>query len=150
MGVVRTGESAYDKELNKWDTPQRQGGMRPDTYQPFPAMLYKAHQKDNGQWSVNDPFDENWSRRCQMIVRDDTELRRQMEQGWRQSPSDALEYAERLQRAIADAAAERHYADQRLSDSARREASAADAATNDHVPDIAAPKKRGRPAKVSS
>lgn len=150
MGVVRTGESAYDKELNKWDTPQRQGGMRPDTYQPFPAMLYKAHQKDNGQWSVNDPFDENWSRRCQMIVRDDTELRRQMEQGWRQSPSDALEYAERLQRAIADAAAERHYADQRLSDSARREAAAADAATNDHVPDIAAPKKRGRPAKVSS
>lgn len=150
MGVVRTGESAYDKELNKWDTPQRQGGMRPDTYQPFPAMLYKAHQKDNGQWSVNDPFDENWSRRCQMIVRDDTELRRQMEQGWRQSPSDALEYADRLQRAIADAAAERHYADQRLSDSARREAAAADAATNDHVPDIAAPKKRGRPAKVSS
>ena len=150
MGVVRTGESAYDKELNRWDTPQRQGGMRPDTYQPFPAMLYKAHQKDNGQWSVNDPFDENWSRRCQMIVRDDTELRRQMEQGWRQSPSDALEYAERLQRAIADAAAERHYADQRLSDSARREAAAADAATNDHVPDIAAPKKRGRPAKVSS
>lgn len=150
MGVVRTGESAYDKELNKWDTPQRQGGMRPDTFQPFPAMLYKAHQKDNGQWSVNDPFDENWSRRCQMIVRDDTELRRQMEQGWRQSPSDALEYADRLQRAIADAAAERHYADQRLSDSARREAAAADAATNDHVPDIAAPKKRGRPAKVSS
>jgi len=150
MGVVRTGESAYDKELNRWDTPQRQGGMRPDTYQPFPAMLYKAHQKDNGQWSVNDPFDDNWSRRCQMIVRDDTELRRQMEQGWRQSPSDALEYAERLQRAIADAAAERHYADQRLSDSARREAAAADAATNDHVPDIAAPKKRGRPAKVSS
>jgi hypothetical protein len=149
MGVVRTGESAYDKEMDKWDTPQRQGGMRPDTFQAFPAMLYKAHQRDNGQWAVNDPFDENWSRRCHMIVRDERELRQQLDNGWRPTPQEALEYANRFQQAIADAAAERHFADQRLSEKARREAAAADAETNDHVPEIAAPKKRGRPAKVT-
>ena len=147
MGVVRTGESSYDKELNKWDTPQRQGGMRPDTFQAFPSMLYKAHQRDNGQWAVHDALDENWSRRCQLIVRDDAELRRSLEQGWRATPQEALAYADRFQQAIADAAAERHFADQRLSELARREAAAADAATNDHVPDVPAPKKRGRPAK---
>lgn len=148
MGVVRTGESAYDKEMDKWDAPKRLGGMKPDGYEAFPAMLYKAHQMDNGKWAVNDPFDENWSRRCQTIVRDDRELRTHLEQGWRQSPKDALDFAERLQQDIADAAAERHYADQRLSEKARREAAEVDASTNDHVPDIAAPKKRGRPGKA--
>lgn len=147
MGVVRTGESSYDKEMDKWDTPRRLGGMKPDGYEAFPAMLYKAFQLDNGKWAVNDPFDENWSRRCQMIVRDDRELRMQMDQGWRQTPADALAYAERLEEEIANAAAERHYADQRLSDKARREAADVDASTNEHVPDIAAPKKRGRPTK---
>jgi len=144
MGVVRTGESAYDKEFVKWDTPQSQGGMKPDTFQPFPAMLYKAHQRDNGQWAVSDPFDENWIRRCYLIVRDDAEMRRHLDNGWRPTPAEALAYAERHQRAIADAAAERHYADQRLSESAQREAAAADAATNDHVPDVPAPKRRAR------
>jgi len=144
MGVVRTGESAYDKELMKWDTPQSQGGMKPDTFQPFPTMVYKAHQRDNGQWAVSDPFDENWSRRCYVIVRDDAEMRRHLDNGWRHTPAEALEYAERHQRAIADAAAERHFADQRLSEKARREADAADAASNEHVPDVPAPKKRAR------
>lgn len=149
VGVVRTGESAYDRELEKWDRPRSQGGMRPDTFEAFPSMMYKAHQKANGQWAVNDPFDEGWGRRCQTIVRNDAEHRQHLEMGWRSSPADALELAERRQRDIADAAAERHFADQRLSEAARREAAQADAETNDHVPDIAAPKKRGRPAKTS-
>lgn len=147
MGVVRTGESSFDKEMDKWDTPRRLGGMKPDGYEPFPQMLYKAHQLENGKWAVNDPYDENWSKRCQVIVRDERELTRQLEQGWRPSPTEAVDYAERVQEEIANAAAERHYADQRLSDKARREAAAIDAESNEHIPDIAAPKKRGRPAK---
>lgn len=156
MGIVRTGESTYDKEMAKWDTPRSLGGMRPDGYEPFPKIVYKAHQADNGKWvcSLSVWSDEDraaaeaWQRRCQRLVQSEGDYRAALNDGWRDTPVDAEAYAQKIQTEIADAAAERHYRDARMSEKAQREAAAADAASDAHVPDIPAAKKRGgRPRK---
>jgi uncharacterized protein YdiU (UPF0061 family) len=155
MGIVRTGESTYDKEMAKWDLPRSLGGMRPDGYEPFPKMVYKAAQQDNGKWTCSlqvwsddeRPAAEAWLRRCQKLVRSDAEYRDALNDGWRDSEPEAVEHAHKVQTAIADAAAERHFRDARMSEKAQREAAAADAASEAHVPEIPVASKRGRPRK---
>lgn len=156
MGIVRTGESTYDKEVAKWDLPRSLGGMRPDGYEPFPKMVYRAQQADNGKWTCSlqvfseddRPAAEAWLRRCQKLVRSDAEYREALNDGWRDSEPDAIRHADDVQRKIADAAAERHFHDARMSEKAQREAAAADAASDTHLPEIPETKKRGgRPRK---
>lgn len=170
MGVVRTGDSEYDKEIAKWDTPRRQGGYRPDGYEQFPMMLSKAQKKPNGQYSVHEqpPLrylypagsmgDAEWSmavlraeeftKSCQMTVRSQQEMDRAVSNGWVVGQEEALAAAQKWETAIADAAAERLYRDQHMGEKARAEAAAIDASTSEHIADIPAPKRRpGRPAK---
>ena len=51
MPVVYTPESEYKKELDRWNTPKRQGGFAPDGHEEFPLMLYKAfaYEKHGGK-----------------------------------------------------------------------------------------------------
>ena len=157
MGVVRTGESEYDKELQKWDTPKRLGGYGPDGFEAFPRMLYKAHRRENGKVMCMDmealyATDMNvalradaFNRSCQTTVNNQHELDRELANGWRPSPQEALDYQESLARDIAQAAAETNWSVQRMSDKARAEHAAADRATDAPVTDVPAPpKKRGR------
>lgn len=159
MGIVSTGESAYDLEVQKWNTPKRLGGMAPDGYEPFPKMLYKAHRRENGKVMCMDmdalyasdmnivAKAEAFNSSCLLTVKSEGEWQRAKAQGWCDSPADALEAHEKHAQAIAQAAAEVNYSVQRMSDKAQREHAEADAATDAPVTDVK--RKRGRPAKVS-
>jgi hypothetical protein len=175
MGIVRTGTSAYDRELAKWDTPRNQRvkdaegnetdvmGMGAIGHEPFPKMVYKAHRRENGKVMCMDldaiyAIDlavqaraEAFNRTCQLTVNSEGELLRAKDQGWCDSPDDALAYHERLQQDIAIAAAEEANRVRTMSEKAQREHAELDAATDAPVTDVPAPKRRpGRPPKVQA
>ena len=130
-------DSNYAKEMRKWDTPRSHGGMRPDGFERFPAMLYKARRPDSGGPILcTDPRDESFSGSNQMTVGNEAEEEQALRQGWRKSPEEAIAFTESLEKAVSDAAAERANADKRLSEKARAEAAAVDAATSEHVAEI--------------
>jgi hypothetical protein len=144
-------ESELGKELSKWDTPKRLGGMGPNGYEPYPRMLYKAFQRDNGKVLCMEPppspylfstaeaheracmLAEGFTKQCQRTVESELEEERAKAEGWRNSPQDALEHYEALQRAIGDAAAEANFAAQRMTPKAQAERKAREAATDKHV-----------------
>lgn len=170
MPVLRSPESEYEKEMQKWNTPKRLGGYGPDGYEHFPLMLSKAQKQPNGQYAVHQmppprwqfppgvegdaAFDqacrraEEFTRACQLTVRNQHEHDRAVAQGWVLGQEKALEEAQKWEKAIADAAAHRHYEDRNMSEAAQREAAAADNATTDHVAEV--PRKRGRPKKTEA
>lgn len=168
-GVVINPHSELGKELRKWDLPKARGGMNADGYEEYPRMLYKAQDSGNGKievhrmpppryaYPVGREGDEVWTqacvmadeftRRCQTTVHSDTEKANMLSRGWYLTQDAALAGYEAAQQAIGNASAERLAADRRMSEKARREAAAADAATSAHVTDIVPKRKRGRPAK---
>jgi len=141
MPVIITPESELGKEMAKWNKPYR--------FEPFPQMLYRAQRRTDGVVLVLDPNDETFSRSCWLVVHDERERQRELERGWRESPAEALALFEARACDIADEAARRAAADQRMSEKAQAEAAAADAATPEHVPEVPqAPRRRGRPPKI--
>lgn len=169
MGVIRTGQSAHDKELATWDRPRNQvdedgrAGMNAAGYEPFPKMLYKAHRRENGKVScmdmdaiyavdpVKQAQAEAFNRTCQLTVKDESEWRRAKDSGWCDSPADALEYHERLAQDVAKAAAEAAHSLRTMSHQAKREHAFLDANTDAPVVDVPAPKKKpGRPRKLAA
>jgi hypothetical protein len=148
MAIVRTGTAAWELEEAKWNTPRSQGGMRPDTAEYFPTMLYMARRHSSGKWLAHDAASEQFSASCQLTVRNEHEKNRAWDQGWRGSPTDAEAYHEQLEQEMAQAAAEAAHSVQRMSGQAQAEFKAAEDATDKHVADVPAPKRRGRPRKV--
>lgn len=162
MAIVRNAEptTAMEKELDRWDRPKRDGGMNADGYEPFPKMVYKAHQLENGKVAVFDitaiygtdlnavTRAEAFNKRCELIVNSQHELDKALDNGWRQSPKEALAYHESLQQDIAKAAAEAAYTVQRMSDKAQREYKQADEATEHPLTDVAAPKRGPKGTRV--
>ena len=158
MPIVMTGLSEYEKELARWDTPRRLGGFRPDGYEPYPMMLSKAIKKDNGQWSVCEMppprhayppgqtgdvawdqavrYAEEWTKQCQLTVRNQDEYDRAIQAGWVLGQDAAIAKAKAWDKAIADAAAERNYRDRNISDRARAEVDRVEASTHEHVAEI--------------
>jgi hypothetical protein len=154
MGVIHNPESEYSRELERWNIPKRLGGFNADHFEFFPLMLYKAFAEDNGKVmcghplaAVGDVKGEAFARRCQLSVKNTEELDRARKMGWSDSPDSAIALFEKQQRTIADETAARHYRDQRMGEQARLEASAADAATHEHVPDVPVSKPRKRSPK---
>lgn len=137
--------SHYSKETSKWDLPKSRGGMRPDSKEEFPKMVYMARRKeDGGPWIVNDPQDEQFSRTCQLTVNDESQLARALNDGWRETPGEALHYAKvEHPEKVALQTAHRHHDDRRLSPKAQAEAREADESTSEHLPEIPE-KPRGR------
>jgi hypothetical protein len=160
MGIVHTGESEYDKELARWNTPQRLGGHGPNGFQPFPRMVYKAYRRENGRVECMEPppvmhlfatlpefhraeaIAKSFTDSCQQIVGSEAEYRRARDMGWRESPQDAIDHQEALAREIADAAAEANFSSRRMSPQAQAERDAAQAATDAHVVDPPVPPRR--------
>ena len=128
--VPPSPESELGRELAKWQKPPGWLGSE------FPKMLYQANDRGDGVISVGEPDDENFSRRCQRIVRSEAEEHIALEQGWRATQAAALEAREARDKAIADVAAHRHYEDRNMSEKARVEAAAADDASAEHVPEV--------------
>jgi len=137
MPVIITAESPLGIELAKWEQP----GYDPRQH-PYPKMLYKA-KKRQGALCVGDPYDEAFSASCQHTVKSEAEKRKANDEGWRDSPTEALQHAEALEKAISDAAAHRAFEDRNMSEPAKAEAAAADAETADHVAEVPA-KRRAR------
>lgn len=148
------GESGWVKEQRRWNTPKSQGGMRPDHFEEFPKMVYKARRPDHGGPILAiDPRDERFSEQNCKTVGNEQEERHALEHGWRASPAEAVAHAVALEDAVATAAAERQNADKRLGERARAEAAAVDDASSEHVPEVTpqavaeVKKRRGRPPK---
>lgn len=166
MGIVINPESEYAKELAKWDTPKRMGGMGPNGFEEYPRMLYIAKRLPNGKpgvmmdppssigWTDAGAYTkavldaESFTASCQRIVNDRYEHDKATKQGWRPSPQEALDAFEAEQQDVARAAAETAFAAQRMSDTARRELAEADEGTSEHVTDVVGKRGPGRPRKV--
>ena len=154
MGIVYNPDSAYAREMDRWNAPKREGGFNVNGFEPFPMMVYKAFARDNGKVECGDPRTaageaqaETFARKCQLTVRDQDELDKAYRAGWSETPDEAIVRYETDQVTVAAATAERHFSDQRLGASAQAEAAAADEATHEQVPDVPVRRKRGRPTK---
>lgn len=144
--------SGYKKEMRKWDLPKSRGGMRPDTFQEFPFMMYRARKRQHpdgepyGPFLVLDASDERFSESNTLIVNSEAERERARHEGWRNTPQEAKEYQEGLEHDIAIAAAEHQARVRKMSPKAQAEAAEADEATTQHVPEIPE-KPRARKSK---
>jgi len=154
MPVVHNPDSAFSREMDRWNLPKREGGFNADGYVAFPAMVYKAFPNENGKVMCGDPRTamgeakaETFARKCQLTVRSPEELEKALRAGWEETPDAALTRYDTDQRTIADTAAARHFSDQRMSAKAQAEAKVADDATHEHVADVPVRRKRGRPTK---
>lgn len=153
-----TPESPLGIELAKWDTKRSQGGMRPDSFEEYPKMVYRAQKNENGKVLCGDvppPYAtdlqilkaDTFTKQCQRIVKDEGEERLASGQGWCESPGAAIEAFERQEQEIGNAAAEAKYRAQGMTANAQRELASAEKETAKHVTDVIPKIKRGRPAK---
>lgn len=167
-GVVINPASELGKELLKWEqhqthlVPRGKSPGNPYVFRMFPKMVYRATERQGKAICIEPmpaPYDfdkpdqferaclavETFNRSNQKIVGDESELAVAKNDGWRDSPTDAIAALLDRKRAIADAAAEVAFHAQRMSEQARAELSAADASTDEHVVDVTPQRKRGRP-----
>ena len=157
MGIVHNPDSDYARELQKWNEPTTNGGFGAARFEEYPLMVFKAFQRENGKVMCGDPLatvgdaeGEAFSRSCQLIVKNNDERDRAMGDGWSIAPDKAIEKFERDMQSIAEVTAQRHFADQGLSDLAKAEATKADAATHAQVPAVPITpitRKRVRPSR---
>lgn len=143
MGIIRTGESAYDKEMAKWNAPKRMGGFRPDGYEAFPKMVYRAIKLPSGKVVCCDldPVTQEPRAECSRTVHSEGELNRALNEGWIVGgPKVALDAFEQQEQALGNAAAEALAAAK--SEKAKREIDEMNALTMDHIPDVTPGKKK--------
>lgn len=140
----------YGKELAKWNV------KRP--FSQYPLMMFRPRQLPSGKWACSAVSDalfggvpgsaEQWSNGCHLVVQSDSERERALGDGWRDSPKEALDHREAVEREIADAAAERAYSDRNMSERAKAEAKRVDDETFEHVAAVPEAKRGpGRPRK---
>ncbi len=91
-------------------------------YQPFPKMRYRSIK--TGERITLEYCIVNDQREMDALAGD-----------WGGSPEEAKALREGLEEMVSNAAAERAYADQRLSKKAQKEMAAKEAATGHHVPE---------------
>jgi hypothetical protein len=173
-GIIIVPGSKYQQYMTQFEqfpskiTAGDQPG-NPYTYRPYPKMLYRA-EEFNGKvccmaaapdsYEFKDPreFDraqqaaEKFTDRCQKIVGNEAEHKRAMESGWRESPTEAVEYLLARNAARSEAAAHLAYEDRNLSEPAARERAeelAAAHARGEHLAEVPE-KRRGRPKKIQA
>lgn len=148
MAILISQDSEYGKEAWKWEhtTADRHPsdpsirGMRPVSFQPYPAMLYRATKKN--PWT----FEEH-------VVGNEDEQRNMESRGFVAGGQQAAAEAyDRAQQQVAVAAAERNYTDRRMGEKALAERDAAEAGSSRHLGEIPETpvKRRGRPKKVET
>jgi hypothetical protein len=136
MGLAYTKDSAYAKERVKWESQHTDLGPpgRPYEYQEYPKRMYKAGRVNGITPGIVEAI----------TVESEVEERNMLSRGYRVGQDTALEALHAADQAVAEAAANRAFHEQRMSDKARREAAAADEVTPHHVPVIPEkPKRRG-------
>ena len=167
-GIVKVPGSKLALEMQKFEQFPSAWGPNPGNpykYREFPKMMFKA-QKINGKPFVMMPDPQRFDYRsrdefkaaheqkarfdadCQRIVQDDAERSRAIEDGWRDTPDEAIAFVNARDDQVSQATAEREYADRNVSDAAKKEIRAAkDAVGNEHLPEIPEKpvRRRGRP-----
>lgn len=120
---------------------------------PYPKAMYKAARDEKGKIRVvaDEPFSgvmaadeynraleraKMFNRNCYLEVKSYEEHMKAKAQGWRDHPTEAVEYFEAGEREIGNVTANRAFHDSKMSEKAQAEAAAADAATEFHVPAI--------------
>lgn len=147
-GIVHNPSSAYSREMAKWEmgySPYGPPGRPREVYghDQWPAMFYKmSRSKTNGDFVV-----EHYQ-----TAADEAEGRNLYSLGYYKGQVEAIQAIEAAEQAAAVAAAERAFAEQRMSEKAKAEARRADEATGAHVGEVPVTpiRPRGRPRKVAS
>lgn len=171
-GIAVIPDSNFAREVSKFEqfpsiwTAGSQPG-NPYTYRPYPKMLYRAQHyqgkvccmaakpdeaefKDPREFERAEEAARRFTDKCQLVVNDETERSRAMEQGWREDPDEAVSYLLGRDRAQGAAAAELNYADRGLTGGAlkeRQEALAEAHAEGHHLAEVPVKRKRGRPRR---
>jgi hypothetical protein len=140
VGLVISPESALGIELAKWE---QTAADRDPIKHRYPMMLYMAREV-NGRGRIDDPHDEAFAQKCQLVVPNEFEEQRALANGWSSSPQGAIDAYEAKQKAWADEAANAAWHAQRMTEKSRREFQQAEDATHQHVVDVQPVKKRGR------
>ena len=130
MAVLHAPESAYSKEMTKWESQYTQSGPpgRPYEYRPYPATLFKAGRINNGPLGIVDT----------VVVDDHDQAQNFRSRGYYTEPLDAIQAVEAEQVEFARLAAERNYDVKfKLSPKAAAEvARAEDAHGSEHLPAV--------------
>jgi len=169
-GLAVVYGSAYQREMRKFEQfpySQWAGGDpgNPYVYRPFPKMLYKAERYNGAVVCMAAPPDSHdftdnrayeraqeaarrFTEKCQRVVNDEREYARAREEGWQESPQEAVEHVHRRDAAVSEAAAHRAYEDRNMSPAAKEEIAAVEAKTDDHVAEVPQKRRPGRPRKV--
>src|SRR5262245_9834586 len=139
MGIHRSQEDAYVKEMAKWEhrdvivngTPivaidHRDGGKKNAPHQEYPKWLYRAENADGGPRICAEA----------KLVHDEGQELMAVGSGWFVNQLDAIADVHKQNRDHAELAANRAATDRRMSEKARLEAAAADEATMQHLPSI--------------
>ncbi len=175
-GILIVPGSNYCKEMQKFEQfPSKFGPTpgNPYVYRPFPKMVYRAEVWQGKPVCMAAPPEpmtfpnpqdfhrseeaaNRFTERCQLIVKDESEYQAAMENGYRESPEEAVEYLQGRMRKQADGAAERNYEDRNMSERAKAEAAAeVRRAFNEegrHAAEVPEKPKarRGRPPKAAA
>lgn len=137
---------AYAEEIRKHEANFTIYGPpgRPYEYQPFPSMLYKARRPHHGEPGEycrikidgSDVGNVVWE---SVTAASEVEAENYGRQGFVMGGrSAALEHLVKLETFVAEAAAERHFTDRKMSDKAQAEAAAKDERTVQHLGEIPA------------
>lgn len=138
MGIARTQEDSYTKELAKWEMrpvnvngtyvepiPVALGGRGGADRTEYPKMIYRAESADGGPRIAG----------CK-IVADESEERLALGSGWSVTQEDAIARVHAQHLEFAKLAANRAHNEKWMSDKAKAEAREADEATMAHLPSI--------------
>lgn len=169
-GIAVVPGSNYQQEMARFEQfPHDKWAFgspgNPYTYRAFPKMLYRAERYEGNiacmaaepdAYLFRDPRDyeraqiaaRKFTERCQLVVNDEREMQKAMENGWRESPGEAVDALKAREAARSEAAAVRNYEDRNMSEGAKREIREALEGADEHVAEIPE-KRRGRPRKVS-
>lgn len=147
-GIVHNPASGYAREMAKWEmgySPYGPPGRPREVvgFQRFPACFYRmVRSKTNGDFLV-DSF---------ILAENETHAAQLEAQGYRQGREAAQNHVIAYEQDIAQAAAERNYADRNMSEKAKAEAAAAEDATTAHLAEVPRTpvKPRGRPKKIDT
>lgn len=152
MAIWIAPDSAEGVERAMWDRPANQTardrltgkdipGKNRVGYQEYPKVLYRAGR----------PTMANVAITGSITVHDEQQELVAVGQGWCRTQEQAIQRVHDEHMEMATLAANRAWHDQRMSESARAEAEAREAAHDSvqHLPDLGeAPRRRGRPKKV--
>lgn len=146
-GVVHNPASRYAREMAKWEmgySPYGPPGRPRETvgFQEYPALFYKMKRSStNGDFLVED-----------MVSAADEVAGRNLEsRGYRCGRVAAIEAVTEHEQELAVMAANRNYQDRNMSERAKAELAAAEAATSGHLAEVpATPIVRRRKADAGS